>query len=62
MSQKCPTMVQVTVSQKKAKGKLFTKIKCHPFWFGFQAMKWTNREKDYVVDNMELISDLIKKE
>ena len=24
-------------------------------------MNWTNREKDYLIDNMELISDLIRK-
>ena len=36
--QKCPTMAQVSISQKKAKGKLVTKPKRLPFWFGFQAM------------------------
>ena len=37
-SKKCPTMAQVTISQKKAKGKLVTKPKRPPFWLGFQAM------------------------
>ena len=60
-SQKSPTMAQVTISQKKAKGKLVTKPKCPPFWLGFQAMNWTNRTKDYLVDSMELINELIRK-
>ena len=37
-SQKRPTMAQVTISQKKAKGKLAIEPKCPPFWLGFQAM------------------------
>ena len=61
MSQKRPTVAQVTVSQKKVKGKLFSETKCPPFWLGFQAMNWMNRSNDYPVDSMELISDLIKK-
>ena len=60
-SQKRPTMAQVTISQKKAKGKLVFEPKRPPFWLGFQAMNWTNRTKDYPVDNMELISELIRK-
>ena len=44
-SQKCPTMAQVTISQKKAKGKLVIEQKCPLFWLGFQAMNWTNRTK-----------------
>ena len=60
-SQKCPTMAQVTISQKKAKNKLITKSKRPPFWLGFQAMNWTNRTKDYLDDSMELISELIRK-
>ena len=60
-SQKCPTMAQVTICQKKAKGRLVTEPKRPPFWLGFQAMNWTNRTKDYLVDSMELISELIRK-
>ena len=60
-SQKCPTMAQVTISQKKAKGKLVTEPKCPPFWLRFQAMNWMNRTKDYPTDSMELISELIRK-
>ena len=60
-SQKRPTMAQVTISQKKAKGKLVVEPKRPPFWLGFQAMNWTNRLKDYPVDSMELISELIRK-
>ena len=60
-SQKRPTMAQITISQKKAKGKLVTKPRRPPFWLGFQAMNWTNRAKDYPTDNMELISELIRK-
>ena len=37
-SQKCPTMVQITISQKKAKDKLITESKRPHFWLGFQAM------------------------
>ena len=37
-SQKRPTMAQVTISQKKAKGKLVFEPKRPPFWLGFQAM------------------------
>ena len=54
-------MAQVTISQKKAKGKLVTKPKRPPFWLGFQAVNWTNRSKDYPIDSMELISELIRK-
>ena len=61
-SQKRPkSMAQVTISQKKAKGKLIFEYKHPPFWLGFQAMNWTNRAKDYPVDSMELTSELIKK-
>ena len=37
-SQKCPTMAQVTISQKKAKEKLVIEPNRPPFWLGFQAM------------------------
>ena len=60
-SQKCPTMAQVTISQKKAKEKMVVEPKRPPFWLGFQAMNWTNRSKDYPIDKMELISELIRK-
>ena len=60
-SQKRPTMAQVTISQKKAKGKMVVEPKRPPFWLGFQAMNWTNRSKDYPIDKMELISELIRK-
>ena len=60
-SQKRPTMAQVTISQKKAKGKLVVEPKRPLFWVGFQAMNWTNRSMDYPVDKMELISELIRK-
>ena len=60
-SQKHPTMAQVTISQKKANSKLVVEPKRPPFWLGFQAMNWTNRSKDYPVDKMELISELIRK-
>ena len=60
-SQKRPTMAQVTISQKKAKGKLVIEPKRPPFCLGFQTMNWTNRTKDYPVDSMELISELIRK-
>ena len=60
-SQKRPTMAQVTISQKKAKGKLVVEPKHPPFWLGFQAMNWTNRSMDYPIDKMELISELIRK-
>ena len=60
-SQKRPTMAQVIISQKKAKEKLVTEPKRPPFWLRFQAMNWTNRTKDYLVDSMELISELIRK-
>ena len=33
-SQKRPTMAQVTISQKKAKGKLVVEPKRPPFWLG----------------------------
>ena len=59
--QKSPTMAQITISQKKAKAKLFSRAKRPPFWLGFQAMNCPNRDSDYPVDEMELISDLIKK-
>ena len=59
--QKRPTMAQVTISQKKAKGELVIEPKRLPFWLGFEAMNWTNRTKDYPVDSMELISELIRK-
>ena len=32
-----------------------------PFWLGFQATNWTNRAKELPADNMELISELIRK-
>ena len=51
------SMAQVTISQKKAKGKLIFESKCPPFWLGFQAMNWTNRAKDYPMDSMELTSE-----
>ena len=54
-------MAQVTISQKKAKGKMVVEPKRPPFWLGFQAMNWTNRSKDYPIDKMELISELIRK-
>ena len=60
-SQKRPTMAQVTISQKKAKGKMVVEPKRPPFWLGFQGMNWTNRSKDYPIDKMELISELIRK-
>ena len=61
-SQKRPkSMAQITISQKKAKGKLIFESKCPPFWLGFQAMNWTNIAKDYPVDSMELTSELIKR-
>ena len=61
-SQKLPkSRAQVTISQKKAKGKLIFESKRPPFWLGFQAMNWTNRAKDYPVDSMELTSELIKR-
>ena len=60
-SQKRPTMAQVTISQKKSKGKLITESKCPAFWLGFQTMNWTNRTKDYLIDSVELISELIRK-
>ena len=60
-SQKRPTMAQVTISQKKAKGKMVVEPKRPPFWLGFQAMNWTNRSKDYPIDRTELISELIRK-
>ena len=60
-SQKRPTMAQVTISQKKAKDQLVTEPKHPPFWLGFQAINWTNRTKDYPIDSMELISELIRK-
>ena len=60
-SQKRSTMAQVTISQKKAKGKMVVEPKYPPFWLGFQAMNWTNRSKDYPIDKMELISELIRK-
>ena len=58
---KHPTMAQVTMSQKNAKEKLLFGTKRPPFCPGFKAMKSTNRDHDYPVDDMELISDLIKK-
>ena len=61
MLQKRQTMAQVTMSQKKAKGKLLFETKFPFFWLGFQVMIWTNKKKDYPIDNMELISDLIRK-
>ena len=60
-SQKCPTMAQITISQKKAKGKVVNEPKRPPFWLGFQTMNWTNRAKELPTDNMELISELIRK-
>ena len=60
-SQKCPTMAQITISQKKAKGKVVNEPKRPPFWLGFQPMNWTNRAKELPMDNMELISELIRK-
>ena len=61
VSQKRPTMAQVIMRQKKAKVKLIIESKHSPFWLGFQAMNWTNRVLDYLVDSMELVNELIKK-
>ena len=61
VAQKCPTIAQVTMSQKKVKAKLFPEAKWPPFWLRFQDMNWTNGESNYPIDEMELISDLIKK-
>ena len=37
ISQKHPTMAQVIISQKKAKGKFIFESKHPPFWLGFQS-------------------------
>ena len=60
-SQKRSSMARVTMSQKKVKSKLFSKTKRPFFWLEFQTVNWTNRQEDYPIDNMELISELIKK-
>ena len=58
VTHKRPSNVEGTSNQKKAKEK--PTPKCPPFWFGFQAMNWTNRGKNLPMDSHEPTTVLVE--
>lgn len=59
ITQKRSSLSQGTSNQKKAKGKP-TGLKMPPFWFGYQAMNWTNRGKGLPMDGHTPVTTLVK--
>ena len=60
VTQKRSSTSQGTTNQKKAKGKSNTGLKRPPFWFGFQALNWTNRGKGLPMDTLTPVTTLVK--
>ena len=61
VSERHSIMIQIIMSQKKAKSKVITESKRPLFWLGFEAINWISREKDYSINNTKFLSELIKK-
>jgi hypothetical protein len=59
VTQKRSSTSQVPSNQKKAKAKP-TGLKRAPFWFGYQAMNWTNRGKGLPMDTHTSVATLVK--
>ena len=60
VTQKRSSTPQVTMSQKKAKGKSNPDLRRPPFWLGFQALNWTNRGKGLPMDSHAPVNTLVK--
>ena len=60
VTQKRSSSSQNASNQKKAKGKSNSSLKRPPFWFGYQAMNWTNRGKGLPMDSNTPIATLVK--